>query len=339
MLRYLAERGVALGRRARGARAPAVRRPAHRPLRRPAAGARRHLWRARCASSARYYGARLQRAPLCGRPAVRRLTVVLAALRLDTPMGIFRDVADTPRPYTSHDVKDAPMTLIYRVDGMSCEHCVVAVTGEVGDVAGVAVGRRRPRQQARAGVRRRHRRLRGGRGDRRGRLRRGAGMSTLLKLAGFAVVLALVFGVAAVAGQASGPTGEPTAPEPRGGSMSGEHGCDGRHRRPVRGLAVSDDGLRLSLASTSLAARRGLVAALLDRRRRAARCATSRSTHEKRMHLIVVRRDGRGFQHLHPTLGADGVWSAPLDAARRGRLSRLRRLPARRRARTRSRPT
>jgi copper chaperone len=29
------------------------------------------------------------------------------------------------------------MTLIYRVDGMSCEHCVVAVTNEVGDVAGV----------------------------------------------------------------------------------------------------------------------------------------------------------------------------------------------------------
>jgi copper chaperone len=29
------------------------------------------------------------------------------------------------------------MTLIYRVDGMSCEHCVVAVTGEVGEVAGV----------------------------------------------------------------------------------------------------------------------------------------------------------------------------------------------------------
>ena len=29
------------------------------------------------------------------------------------------------------------MTLTYRVDGMSCEHCKVAVTGEVGDVAGV----------------------------------------------------------------------------------------------------------------------------------------------------------------------------------------------------------
>ena len=30
------------------------------------------------------------------------------------------------------------MTLTYRVDGMSCEHCKVAVTGEVGGVAGVS---------------------------------------------------------------------------------------------------------------------------------------------------------------------------------------------------------
>jgi len=29
-------------------------------------------------------------------------------------------------------------TLTYRVDGMSCNHCVVAVTGEVGRVPGVS---------------------------------------------------------------------------------------------------------------------------------------------------------------------------------------------------------
>ena len=29
------------------------------------------------------------------------------------------------------------MTLTYRVDGMSCEHCRVAVTGEVSQVSGV----------------------------------------------------------------------------------------------------------------------------------------------------------------------------------------------------------
>ncbi|MGW0232326.1 hypothetical protein ACWDWO_28780 [Actinopolymorpha singaporensis] len=30
--------------------------------------------------------------------------------------------------------------------------------------------------------------------------------------------------------------------------------------------------------------------------------------HDKRLHLIVVRRDLSLFRHVHPTLGADGVW-------------------------------
>ena len=34
--------------------------------------------------------------------------------------------------------------------------------------------------------------------------------------------------------------------------------------------------------------------------------------HEKRMHVIVVRRDGQGFQHVHPVLGGDGVWRVEL---------------------------
>jgi hypothetical protein len=35
--------------------------------------------------------------------------------------------------------------------------------------------------------------------------------------------------------------------------------------------------------------------------------------HEKRMHLIVVRRDMEGFQHLHPTMRGDGTWTTPLE--------------------------
>lgn len=36
--------------------------------------------------------------------------------------------------------------------------------------------------------------------------------------------------------------------------------------------------------------------------------------HEKRLHLIAVRRDVTGFQHVHPTLDTDtGVWSTDLD--------------------------
>jgi hypothetical protein len=34
--------------------------------------------------------------------------------------------------------------------------------------------------------------------------------------------------------------------------------------------------------------------------------------HEKRMHLLIARRDLTGFQHLHPTMNHDGTWSTPL---------------------------
>ena len=34
--------------------------------------------------------------------------------------------------------------------------------------------------------------------------------------------------------------------------------------------------------------------------------------HERRMHLIIVRRDLTGYQHLHPTLDASGTWSVRL---------------------------
>jgi hypothetical protein len=34
--------------------------------------------------------------------------------------------------------------------------------------------------------------------------------------------------------------------------------------------------------------------------------------HERKMHLIVVRRDLTGFQHLHPEMAADGTWMTPI---------------------------
>jgi hypothetical protein len=34
--------------------------------------------------------------------------------------------------------------------------------------------------------------------------------------------------------------------------------------------------------------------------------------HDKRMHLILVRRDTTGFQHLHPEMDAAGTWTVPL---------------------------
>ncbi len=40
--------------------------------------------------------------------------------------------------------------------------------------------------------------------------------------------------------------------------------------------------------------------------------------HEKRMHVIVVRRDLTGFQHLHPTMRADGAWTTTVRVAAPG---------------------
>jgi len=34
--------------------------------------------------------------------------------------------------------------------------------------------------------------------------------------------------------------------------------------------------------------------------------------HDKPLHLVVVRRDLSGFQHVHPTMAADGTWTYPL---------------------------
>ena len=142
------------------------------------------------------------------------------------------------------------------------------------------------------------------------------GVAMVSRLAGFALVLGLVFGAAAVAGGAIGPDRDGGTPKKPHGGMDDEHG-EMATADAIRGLAVADDGLRLSLVSTSLSPARAstLRFAIQDAQ---GPVRDFEVTHEKRMHLIVVRRDGRGFQHLHPTLGADGTWSAPITLADAG---------------------
>ncbi|WP_420119126.1 copper resistance CopC family protein [Micromonospora sp.] len=40
--------------------------------------------------------------------------------------------------------------------------------------------------------------------------------------------------------------------------------------------------------------------------------------HDKPLHMVVVGRDLSGYQHLHPTMAADGTWSVPLTLTRPG---------------------
>ncbi len=80
----------------------------------------------------------------------------------------------------------------------------------------------------------------------------------------------------------------------------------------VGGLAVGAGGYTLAPASTALTA--GVSAPFRFRiegpnGRPVTRYVIAR---DRPMHLVVVRRDLSGYQHLHPTMSADGTWQIDL---------------------------
>lgn len=80
----------------------------------------------------------------------------------------------------------------------------------------------------------------------------------------------------------------------------------------VRGLSATEHGLRLVVTTPEL--RRDEPARLAFRivEEDGSALRDFDRTHERLMHLIVVRRDLTGFQHLHPRMAADGTWTAPV---------------------------
>jgi len=134
-------------------------------------------------------------------------------------------------------------------------------------------------------------------------------MTTPLKLAAFAAVLALAFGAAALAGGAVGRIHNPAAPATDEMNMAAD---------PIRGLAVSENGLTLDLDRRTAASKTTFRVGfrILGANGRAVHDFDVE--HTKRMHLIVVRRDLTGFQHLHPSLRPDGTWTTPLTLPQPG---------------------
>jgi len=153
-------------------------------------------------------------------------------------------------------------------------------------------------------------------------------MNTAAKLATFGAALALTFGGAyalghsteAMGGHDMGGTASPDA----GHDMSGMAGMGG-HGTPsagpgsgvLPGLTVTSGGYTLVPRSTDLAAGDATPFRFTITSPDGMPLTTYTPSHTKDLHLIVVRRDLAGFQHVHPTRAAEGMWSATLrlDAA------------------------
>jgi hypothetical protein len=154
-----------------------------------------------------------------------------------------------------------------------------------------------------------------------------------LRLGAYAGALALAFGAAFALGSAIDPVaaadpapktgdqpmtgmhGDGTmapgdATKPGDGTMSG-HQMDAPGAQPP-GLAVSQDGYTLAPATTFF--HKGTQPLKFTINGPDGKPVTQYTkTHEKDLHLIVVRRDLSGFRHVHPTMDASGAWSIPFD--------------------------
>lgn len=156
-------------------------------------------------------------------------------------------------------------------------------------------------------------------------------MNAAAKLAGFAAVLALAFGGAALAGAAvdpgdpqpksahaahgADPAMEGMAMDSGGTHAQGSHGGHGAAATTApRGLAVNEGGYALEVDRTRFEPGRPARFSfrITDARGRVVRDEFQRE-HAREMHLIVVRRDTAVYRHLHPHRGRDGTWSVALS--------------------------
>ena len=157
-------------------------------------------------------------------------------------------------------------------------------------------------------------------------------MNTPTKLGAYALGLIAVLGAAAGIGNAVGPVGPAEAshaadthPGAGGnGAAAADAAHDGSHRPATDaaggqrddlpgGLLVSQDGYTLDVDRPDRPAGSATPVAFRILGPDGHPVTAYDDSHDEDLHLIAVRRDLTGFQHVHPELAPDGTWSTPLD--------------------------
>ena len=139
-------------------------------------------------------------------------------------------------------------------------------------------------------------------------------MSVAARLTSFGLILAVVFAAATLAGAEIDPSVD---------ESSDDHGTDAAemagHESAIPagaalpGLAVAEGGYRLVPEQTEVARGSATTYRFQIVDAEGETVDDFELEQNRRMHLIVVRRDFKGFQHLHPRQLADGSWEVEID--------------------------
>ncbi len=135
-------------------------------------------------------------------------------------------------------------------------------------------------------------------------------MNTASRLAAYGAAVVLVAAGAWAVGSAVGPLS--AAPEPPPHAAEDAHG-GGEHE--LVGLSSSANGYTITSPMVGVDGGNFRYTITGPDGKAVTEFETA---HDKRMHLVVVRRDLVEYQHLHPEMAADGTWKIPLAVGRAG---------------------
>ena len=130
-------------------------------------------------------------------------------------------------------------------------------------------------------------------------------MSAATKIAAFAAALAVVFAAAFGIGAVFGPTSAPAG--------TAEHAEHAESAAPS-----GENRYTLQLEQSLAAAGPAVPLRFVIRDPSGAPVTGYTLSHDKELHLIVVRRDFTGYQHVHPVRDNSGTWSVPLNLSNAG---------------------
>lgn len=103
------------------------------------------------------------------------------------------------------------------------------------------------------------------------------------------------------------------------GSMPGRSSMPGMDDMPTgEGLAAESGGFRFVPAATSLPAGQAVSFTFRITDTSGKPVTAFEPDQTKLMHFYLIRSDLSGFQHIHPTMAADGTWTADISAAEPG---------------------